>query len=96
MSLLFSLRKFALATLSSLAFVASNVASHEVFALHCLEGIFGFFLVRHLNKSETTASASFPIVDDFSSFDHSMSFERFSKGDVVNTPCEISYKYVHT
>ena len=82
-------------TLALFAFIAANGASHQFFAFHGFQSSFCFFLVRHFNKTESTAPSSFTVMDDLRTLDFPVGFKRFPQRDVIDAPCEISNKNVH-
>ena len=92
------LRLYALsesATLSWLAFVATDGSPHQVFAFHAVDCSRSFFLVGHFNKSKTTRPSSFTIVDDPCTVHRSISLKGFAQGNVINAPSKVSNKNVH-
>ena len=83
------------ATLAWLAFVATNGATHQVFAFHAVEGSFSFFLIGHFNKPKTTRPSSFTIVDDPCTVHRSIGLKGFTQGNVIDAPSKVSNKNVH-
>jgi hypothetical protein len=81
--------------ISRFAFIATDLAAHQILTGHCFKRSFSFVLIRHFNKSKTATPSGLTVMDNFRAFDNTMCFKRFPQSNVIDAPCKISNKNIH-